>query len=318
MSKSHELHVVVGTGPLGLAVMEELLHRGHVVRMVNRSGQATVPDGVQVVKGDATNAVSISQACRGASVIYHCAKAPYTEWPEKFPPIMEGIIGAAAAEQAKLVYGDNLYMYGVKREPLTENLPNAATGRKGRTRAQMSDRLMAAHREGVVRAVIGRGSDFYGPGVLDSALGERVFRAALEGKPAEVLGDIDTPHTYIYIRDFARGLVTLGEREEALGQIWHVPSAEVITTRELITMAYKSADQQPKFRVAPKAFVSMMSLFNANMRELKEMLYLYEHPFVVDSSKYERAFGKLTTPHHQAVLETMNWFKLTNVVAGAR
>ncbi|WMT43168.1 hypothetical protein RE628_13400 [Paenibacillus sp. D2_2] len=128
--------------------------------MVNRSGRATVPSGVQVVKGDAADVVSIGQACKGASVIYHCAKAPYTEWPEKFPPIMKGIIDAAAGEEAKIVYGDNLYMYGSKYEVLTEELPNDAIGRKGRTRAQMADALLAAHHSGKVRAVIGRGADF--------------------------------------------------------------------------------------------------------------------------------------------------------------
>jgi len=304
-----ELHVVVGTGPLGIAVMKELLHKNKRVRMVNRSGQASVPSGVQVVQGNAADLESIGQACKGASVIYHCAKPPYTEWPEKFPPIMNGIIDAAAKEMAKVVYGDSLYMYGSKHQVLTEDLPNGATGHKGRTRAQMADMLLDAHHSGKVRAAIGRGADFYGPGVLESALGERIFGAALEGGPAEVLGNIDIPHTYLYIRDFAKGLVTLGEREEALGQAWHIPGAATITTRQIVNMVYEAAGKQPKFRVAPKLFVSLMGLFNANMREIKETLYLFEKPFIVNTSKYEQAFGTDTTPHEQAIAETMDWFR---------
>ncbi|WP_218652928.1 MULTISPECIES: NAD-dependent epimerase/dehydratase family protein [unclassified Paenibacillus] len=305
-----ELHVVIGTGPLGMAVMEELLRKGKCVRMVNRSGQASVPSGVEVVKGDAVDGNSIGHACKGAAVIYHCAKAPYTEWPQKFPPIMNGIIDAAVREEAKVVYGDNLYMYGSKHRVLTEDVPNGATGHKGRTRAQMADVLLDAHHRGKVRAAIGRGADFYGPGVLESALGERIFKAALEGRAAEVLGNIDIPHTYLYIRDFAKGLVTLGAREEALGQIWHIPGAATITTRQIVNMVYEAAGRRPQFRIAPKLLVSLMGLFNANMKEIKETLYLFEKPFIVNTSKYEQAFGTDTTPHELAIAETLDWFKL--------
>lgn len=308
-TRTGELHVVVGTGPLGMAVMEELLHRGRSVRMVNRSGQANAPSDVEVIRGDASDEASISQACKGASIIYNCAKAPYTEWPEKFPPMMNGIIHAAAKEEAKIVYGDNLYMYGSEYEVLTEDLPDGATGRKGRTRAQMAQQLLTAHHSGKVRAIIGRGADFYGPRVMESSLGERVFQAALDGRPAEVLGNIDMPHTYLFIRDFAKGLVTLGEREEALGQSWHIPGAATLTTRQLINMVYDMAGKQPKFRIAPKPLVSLLALFNPDMREIKEMLYLFEKPFIVDTTKYEKTFGLDTTPHELAIAETLDWFR---------
>lgn len=304
-----EVHVVFGTGPLGMAVMQELNARGKRVRMVNRSGAANVPAGVEVVKADATDAVSTRQACEGAAVIYNCTKAPYTEWPEKFPPINDGIIEGAASAGAKLVYGDNLYMYGPKSGRMTEDLPSRATGRKGRTKALMAERVLEAHRSGKIRAVIGRGPDFFGPGVLESALGERVFPAALTGKPAEVLGNVDQPHTYIYIHDFAKGLVTLGEQEAAEGQIWHIPSAETITTREMIQMIYSEAGQELKLRVAPRFFVHMLALFNAPMKEAKEMLYVFEDPFVVDHSKFEQQFGNHTTPHRTAIRETMEWYR---------
>ena len=47
MTDNHELHVVFGTGPVGMAVMDELLTKGKQVRMVNRSGKATLPEGVE-------------------------------------------------------------------------------------------------------------------------------------------------------------------------------------------------------------------------------------------------------------------------------
>lgn len=309
LTKENELHVVFGTGPLGLAVMRELLSRGERVRMVNRSGRADVPQEIEVVKADATDPASTRTACNGAAVVYNCTKAPYTEWPEKFPPIMNGIIAGAGEAGAKLIYADNLYMYGPVGGALTETLPYKATGRKGRTRAQMAITLMEAHKAGTVRAAVCRASDFFGPGVLDSAMGERVFGAALAGKPAELLGSLDLPHTYTYIDDFAKALVTLGEREEALGQVWHAPSAETITTRQFVEMVYGQAKQTPKFRVAPKAFVTLLGLFSPPMRELKEMLYTFEQPLVVDHSKYARAFGDHATLHTEAIAQTFAWFR---------
>jgi nucleoside-diphosphate-sugar epimerase len=306
---ANESQVVFGTGPLGTAVARELLARGQRVRLVNRSGRGDVPAGAELVKGDATDPASARQVCQGAGVVFHCASPAYTEWPEKFPPITNGIIEGAADAGAKLVYGDNLYMYGPASGPLTEDLPNRAAGPKGLTRALMAEKLLAAHQSGKVRAAIGRASNFYGPGVRDSVVGEGVFGAALAGKSAEALGDLDAPHTYTFINDFAKGLVTLGEREEALGQVWHVPSAETLTTRRFVEMVFEEAGTRPKFRVASRMIVTIFGWFKPMMRELKEVLYEFEGPFVVDHGKYERAFGNHATPHREAIRQTLDWFR---------
>jgi nucleoside-diphosphate-sugar epimerase len=130
-----------------------------------------------------------------------------------------------------------------------------------------------------------------------------------EGKIKPVMAK-RMPHTYTYTKDFAKGLVTLGTREEALGQVWHTPNAETLTTRELLNMIYKEAGQPPKFRAAPKFILTLMGLFNPVMREVKEMIYQFEMPFIVDHSEYDRVFGDFTpTPHEEAIRETMAWFR---------
>jgi nucleoside-diphosphate-sugar epimerase len=65
-------------------------------------------------------------------------------------------------------------------------------------------------------------------------VGDRVFARAITGKAAQVPGDPDVPHTVTYIEDFGRALVTLGEREEALGEVWHVPNSETVTMRRFV------------------------------------------------------------------------------------
>lgn len=303
-----ELQVVFGTGQLGTALVHELLRQGKLVRAVNRQGRANLPRGVEVLKADATDPAKVREACHGAAVVYNCTNAPYTEWVQKFPPIMTGIIEGVGAVGAKLVFGDNLYMYGLVSGLIRENLPYKATGRKGRIRAQMAEMLMAAHRSGKVRATIGRASNFYGPGVTDSVVGEGVFGAALNGKPAQILGDPDALHTYTFIDDFAKGLITLGAREEALGEAWHIPTAETLTTRQFVETVFAEIGTPAKLSVAPKLGIEFLSLFNPMMREVKEMLYEFESSFVVDHSKYERVFGSNPTPHRESIQQTLRWF----------
>ena len=152
----------------------------------------------------------------GADAVFHCAQPEYHEWPEKFPPITSGILEGVSRSEAKLIFGDNLYMYGsTGGAPIREDLPYASTGRKGSTRAKMAQQLLDAHKAGKVKVAIGRGSDFFGPRVIGSAVGDVVFDAAVKGKTINVLGKIDLPHTYTYIKDFGRGLVTLSEHDAA-------------------------------------------------------------------------------------------------------
>ena len=304
------MHVVFGaSGPLGSAVIRELVARGKPARAVTRSDTVTAPEGVEVVRGDATDRDSVLPACRGATVVYHCACAPYTDWPAQLPPIMHGIIEGASSAHARLVFGDNLYMYGPVTGPITEDLPYDAQGPKGRTRAAMAETLLEAHAAGKVRATIGRASDFFGPRATRSHMGERVFWPALNDRAVSVLGKLDVAHTYTFIGDFARGLVTLGERDEALGQAWHIPSAETITTRALLKLVFEEVGTNPGIRVARRPIISLLATFNPMMRELKETLYQLELPFVVDHSKYEQAFGAHPTPHSEAIRNAVEWFR---------
>ena len=309
MSDNGELHVVFGTGPVGLAVMDELVSKGKRVRMVNRSGRASMPEGVEVVGGDATDKAFAREASEGASVVYFALNPPYTRWTELFPPLQAGVIEGAAAAGAKLIAVENLYMYGLTRgRPLTEDLPYAPNTRKGTVRARMSEELMEAHTSGRVRVAIGRASDFFGPRVLVSAAGEQVFGRAVEGKSAQVAGDPDQPHTYTYAPDIGKGLVILGEREEALGQAWHLPSPETVTTREFVEMIFEEVGKPARVQAAPKILLRAIGLFNPGIRETIEMLYEFEEPFVVDHSKFERVFGEHATPLKEAIGETVRWY----------
>src|SRR5262245_11696123 len=203
---SSQLHIVFGAGPVGLTLAHELVLRGRSVRLVTRSGRGQSIRGVERSAADASDENQAVTVAQGAQVIYHAVGADYGRWAELLPPIMTGLIHAASSTGARLVYADNLYAYGPVDGSLTEDLPAAATGPNGRLRAELANRLLAAHRPGTLHTTIGRSSDFYGPGVRLSTVGERVFGTVARRKPAQVLGDPDQLHTYTFIGDFARAL----------------------------------------------------------------------------------------------------------------
>lgn len=306
-----QLHVVFGTGPLGQSVMRELLQRGATVRMVNRSGRrGEIPAAVEVVAGDAYSADSVRGLTAGAAVVYQCAQPEYHEWVTKFRPLQAAIVeGVSGNKGTKLIVAENLYMYGAVNGPIHEGLPYTAHTRKGKIRAEMAEALLAAHREGKIRVAMARGSDFFGPGVLGSSMGERVFYPALEGKPASIGGRLDVPHTMTYIDDFGKALVILGERDEALGQAWHVPNDAPLTQGQFIDLISKELGVPVKANTMGRMMLRIGGLFVPAAREMIEMMYEFEQPFVVDSSKFERTFGMKATPIQEAIRATVAWYK---------
>lgn len=303
-------HVVFGTGPVGLALVEHLDSAGEKVIAVNRRGRADVPSAVAVVAGDASDPKFTSDVVQGAAVVYQCLNPPYTKWPELFPALQAAVLQGAASADAKLVSFENLYAYGpTAGRPLSEDLPLAATGSKGRVRAQMAVDLLAAHDAGTVRVAIGRASDYFGPRGLVSHMGERVFYPALAGKNAQVMGDPDQPHTFSYVPDIGAGLATLGLRDEADGRAWHLPNAQTISTREFIDKVYQTTGTDGKVSAMPRPMLNVVALFNGNVREIKEVLFEFEEPFVVDSSDFESTFAQPATTLDESIPATVEWFR---------
>ncbi len=306
-----QLHVVLGTGQVGRALVAELASLGVTVRAVSRHRPPTLTGKADWRPADVSDPEAATDAAKGASVIYQCLNAPYTEWPERFPPLQRGALSAAERTGALLVSLENLYGYGpAGGSPMTEDHPLAATTRKGRTRAAMTGELLAAAKAGRIRCAIGRASDFFGAGVTEgSVLGERVFGNALAGRRADFIGNPDLPHTYSYVPDIATGLATLGTDPRATGQVWHLPGPQTVTTRALLDLVAAEVGHPVAIRSVPKLAVRALGLLNPMMRELAEMGYEFDEPFVLDTSKYTSAFGAVGTPLAGAVTATVAWYR---------
>ena len=270
-----------------------------------------MPEGVDWTAADASDPEAAAAAADGASVIYQCLNAPTPDWPKRFPPLQRAVLVAAERTEALLVSLENLYGYGPNGgEPMTEALPLNATTSKGRARAAMSTELLAAaeSRPGphgyraCLRLLRRRGHRGVHPG-------ERVFANAVVGKHADFIGNPDLPHTYSYVPDIAAGLAILGTDERAVGQVWHLPGPETVTTRAVLEMISGEVGHPVGVRSVPKLVLRILGLFNPLMRGLAEMTYEFEEPFILDTTKYESTFGAAGTPMDVAIKETVSWYR---------
>jgi nucleoside-diphosphate-sugar epimerase len=310
---SAPLHVVFGSGPVGRATARALLGRELTVRIVNRHGRVTLGSDAaslrdaELVTGDATDAAFATQAAAGATSVYQTLNPAYHRWAEDFPPLQRGVLAAAEATGARFVNMDNVYSYGrTGGVPLTEQSPERPHTRKGRVRLDMASELFAAHRAGRVEVVSGRASDYYGPGGGDaSPLGDRVLAAVVQGKRAALFGDPDLVHSYTYIPDIGEGLAVLGTEPGVTGSTWHLPNdATPWTSRAMAEELFRLAGTRPRVGGIPKLALRAFGLVNPTVRELVEMSYEFEEPFIVDSSRMA-ALGVRATPVGEALERTL-------------
>lgn len=305
-----EYHVIFGTGPVGCWTARTLRDKDIPVRAINRSGNRPVlmPDDVQVIAADASDPEQAVDVARDAAVIYQALNPPYHKWREHFPGLQAGAMAAARAAEARYVSIENLYMYD-PAQPMVEDSPVRPRSKKGELRAQMADEVMAAHQRGEIEAAALRSSDYYGPGVVDSALGARVFGNLLSGKKAQLTGSAGTPHSWAYIEDVGRAAAILGTSDDALGEVWIAPHATPSTQQEMLKIAARDLGVEPQYSVVSPLLMRLAGLFVPAARESVEMMYEFTEPFIVDSSKFEKAFGMQARSMNKAIKETLVWFR---------
>jgi nucleoside-diphosphate-sugar epimerase len=287
--------------------MFELRSRGLPVRGASRSGKSEAPPRVEIVRADARDADAMQKLCVDAEVVYATIGLPYPEWTSEWPKIVAGLV--AGAKGKRLVFADNLYAYGPQTRPLTEDMPFTDVGRKPALRARLDRDMLMAHNAGVCNVTLVRASDFYGPRVRQSLLGEQVVAKVVKGKAAQLLPGVDQPHSMTYIDDFARALVDVAVAPDAWGRSWHVPNAPARSVRELVTKLFELSGAPPKMTIMPGFMLSALGWFSPLMREIGEMRQNLERPYLVDSSAFEARFGWKGTPLDKGLEKTLEWYR---------
>ncbi|HEY6807260.1 MAG TPA: NAD-dependent epimerase/dehydratase family protein [Gemmatimonadales bacterium] len=302
---------VIGFGAVGRETARLLAGRGDEVRVVQRRAPAALPRGARAQAADVEDAASIRRACEGVEEVALCLGLPYDSavWERAWPVAMSNVLEGCSHSGARLVFADNLYMYGPQDRPLTEDMPLTDYGRKPRLRAAVTRLWMRAHGEGRVRAAAVRAADFYGPDVPTSVLAAFGVARLVAGKPAISPYPPDQPHDFTYVPDFARALVSLIDGpDDAFGRAWHVPNAPTHTLRELIAMAAQRIGVRPRLTVLPRLLAEVAGLFNTQLAEIGEMRFQWDRPYRVDSSSFSARFWSDATPFEQGLAATIAFY----------
>jgi len=305
------LHTILGAnGTIATELLPILQQNNHSIRLVSRNPKPVA--GTETAKAEVLDYQQVLQAVKGSQVVYLLVGIEYNikAWRASWPIIMRNVIDACKATGAKLVFFDNIYMYGKVNGKITEDTPFKPVSKKGQVRAQIDTMLMDEMKAGTIKAVIAKATDFYGPRCTDkSAVSVLVFDRLKKGLSAQWFIKTNIPRAFNYTPDCARGLYILATNDKATGQVWHLPVAKPTPTgREFIEIAAKYMHAKNKTQVLPKFVLKIFGWFVPIMKEMYEMMYQFEFPLVLDSTKFEKAFNFTPTTYEQGIKETAEWF----------
>jgi len=305
--------VVFGYGAVGIDTTRRLLASGRSVRVAQRRRPADLATGAQFVATDVLDAAAVLTAARGAGQIVLSIGFQYDGkiWRQSWPRAMANILAAAEATGARVVFLDNLYMYGPQMAPLREDMPLTDYGQKPAARAEVTRMWMAASAAGRVKFAALRAPDFYGPGVgAVSMFGDTGFGTLAKGKAATLIINPDRPHEFAYVPDIGRAVVTLLDApDDAFGQVWHVPSAPTRTPREILAIGAAALGVPLKISAMPLWLLPALALVVPALRGFIEMKFVWDRPYRVDHDKFAARFWGDATPFEVGAAATALSFR---------
>jgi nucleoside-diphosphate-sugar epimerase len=310
------MKTIVGTGQLGLAILQQLLDKnpGEKILLVNRSGKLTmpIPQNVQLTAADATSKTAMEAIAARSEIIFSCTDMLYDKWANFYPATANALAHALSKTNTRLVFADNLYSYGnVSGPAMHEQMPHNAKTKKGKIRAGVINTLLYSGDEFSNRVAFVKAADFIGPNIYKGIFGRDFLTNVYNGKTVRLFGNIALPHTFTYIKDFAAAMINVGTANDTFGQIWHVPNAPALSLDKWVHLFEVITNKKIKKSVTPKFIIKIAGLFNSFIKELYEMAYQFEHPFLVNHDKYLRRFGNHSTYPSEIVKETVAWYLST-------
>jgi nucleoside-diphosphate-sugar epimerase len=301
------MHTILGAGGvIGTELLKELAHTGQPVRLVSRDARL-VQGAAEAVRADLSNLDQTMRAVSGSAVVYLLVGLKYDVrlWRELWPPIMSNAIEACKRAGAKLIFFDNVYMYGKVSGPMTEQTPFNPCSSKGEIRARIATTLINEFKAGTLTAMIARSADFYGPGAATSVASVLVFDKLAKRATPSWLVDDSVPHSFTYTPDAGKSLALLAHSDSAWNQTWHVPTASNPPTgKDFIRMAARELGAEPRYRVLGRPMIKIAGFFNSDVREIYEMLYQNDSEYLFDSTKFSMAFGIQPTAYAEGIRTT--------------
>jgi nucleoside-diphosphate-sugar epimerase len=307
------MKTILGTGQLGLAIMQLLLDKNpnENILLVNRMGKLnlSIPKNVQVTAADVTSKKAMKAIAGKSELIFSCTDMPYDKWVDFYPATANALAYALSESNVKLVFADNLYSYGnVSGNEMNEQMLHTAKTKKGKIRAGVINTLLYSGDDFNSRVAFVKAADFIGPHIHKGIFGKDFLDNVYNGKTVRLFGNINLPHTFTYIKDFAAAMINVGTASDTFGQIWHVPNAPALSLDKWVHLFEVITNKKIKKSVTPKFVIRIAGLFNSFIKELYEIAYQFEYPYLVSHDKYVNRFGNHSTYPSDIVNETVDWF----------
>ncbi len=300
------MQTIIGSGGvIGIELAKALKKYTTDIRLVSRRPER-VNDTDQLFPADVTQKDELEKAVKNSEVVYVTVGFPYSYkvWNEKWPRFIKDLISVCKAENCKLVFFDNIYMYDKDHlNGMTEETPINPPSKKGQIRAKIAQMITDEIEAGKLKALIARSADFYGPSIKNnSILTEIVFNPLSKGKTANWLGKDSCKHSFTYTIDAGWATALLGNTDSAYGQIWHLPTAsDPLTGKQWVEKIARGLNVKPKYQVLPKFLIRIIGLFVPIMREIVKMVYQYDRDYVFDSGKFEKEFSFEPTSYAKGI-----------------
>jgi len=305
---SNRQTILGANGTIGSLLATELRTYTDQVRLVSRNPRRS-HESDELLPLDLSLPGQVEKAVEGSSVVYLAVGFEYKlkVWQELWPRLMRETLDACAKHDAKLVFFDNVYMYGRSAlSRMTEESPLDPSSRKGEVRLLIAQMLMDECRKGKVEGLIARSADFYGPKNQKSFLTELVYKNLLKGSKASWFANADKLHSFTYTPDAAKATALLGNTDDAYGQVWHLPTdSQTLTGRQMASLFASEMGVEKGVSTLPTWLIRVLGIFMPIMHELSEMLYQYDRDYVFDSSKFDQRFPFQKTTYAQGVNATV-------------
>lgn len=291
------MQTILGAGgAIGLDLAVELTKFTDLVRLVGRNPKHVVGDE-ELFTADLLNQKQVNEALEGSEIAYLVAGLPYKTavWQQDWQRVMNNVIEACIRNKCKLVFFDNVYMYGKVDGAMTEETPINPCSKKGEVRAHIAEMLMSTADTGEIDALIARSADFYGAKAINTASFIMILDKFKNGKKASWIINDKVIHSATFTPDAAKATAILGNTADAYNQVWHMPTdPEPISGKQFVEYAAEAFGVEARYNVMSMWMMKMVGWFNSDVKEILEMMYQQEFDYYFDSSKFNDRFFKPT------------------------
>ena len=316
-----------GTGFLGKNVAKALDAAGHQLRVLARldSNLARLPEGVEIARGDVTDADAMRQAAEGCGAVMHMAALVKMWVPDRdaFDAVNLGgirnALAAAKAAGARLVYTSSFIAVGpAGPQPADETQSHSGRGFRNdyeRTKAQADAIAREAATSGQDVVILYPGV-VYGPGDrTDGNIVVQMVADHLAGRFPGIVGPGDRLWSYAYVDDVAAGHAAALDHAKP-GSRYFLAGENADMNTLFATLAEVSGAPAPS-RHIPYAAASALGYALYLWAELTglppklthEVVGVFREHCAYSSARAESDLGYRPTPLREGLRRTVEWLR---------